>query len=72
MDVKDYLPLLIFLGLFLLTEILPTGNVTVLPIFSYQKFLDWYAKIINKYNPDGSIPNEDIWIDYYATNILKQ
>ena len=69
---KDYLPIIIFLGLFLLTEFLPSGTVTVKPIFSYGKFLEWYKNTIGDYNSDGTIPNEADWIDYYATKILKQ
>ena len=50
---KDYLPIIIFLGLFLLTEFLPTGTVTVKPIFSYGKFLEWYKNTIGDYNSDA-------------------
>ena len=39
---KDFIPILILLGLVVITELLPTGTVTVKPIFSYGKFLNWY------------------------------
>ena len=69
---KDFIPIIILLGLVVITELIPTGTVTVKPIFSYGKFLDWYKNKVGDYNTDGTIPNEGEWIDYYATKILKQ
>ena len=70
---KDYIPLILLAGIFVLSEIFsPVGTVKVNPLFNYANFLLWYKNTIGDYNPDGTIPDEGEWIDYYATKILKQ
>jgi hypothetical protein len=48
-----------------------TGTVTVDPLINYNLFLEWYAKNIGDFLPNGTIEFKDEYYDYWYTKIYK-